>query len=230
MAQYWYMFLREKYIASLLIVTTMFSACISPMSALETAEVNSLDTLSYETTADMEARKTLLDTESTPPPHANIAFEQAVPADESLITLLAAKQEYLSLTPSLTPSLSPVFSGIFVPFSQTLSGFLPTDPLLVSSGTLTPDPFAFLDTVELPLEQKVGKNITLDKKSRERKTVPTARGTVQVEMETGTMITTPDGAIIDTSLISIAALDGIKKAKAKAKYEKTMKNKGTKKK
>ena len=49
-------------------------------------------------------------------------------------------------------------------------------------------------------------------------------------MSPGTIITTLSGDLIDTSAIATTSLDRAKTLKAKAKYEKKMKNRGTKKK
>lgn len=74
---------------------------------------------------------------------------------------------------------------------------------------------------------EISQYIELKKKIKNTRHIDSARGSISVEVASGTVITTPNGDIIDASRIGIFPLELQKKQKAKAKYEKKMKNRGT---
>ena len=75
------------------------------------------------------------------------------------------------------------------------------------SSTITLMPTLEQD-MPLPLERST--SIRVRSMVRESKKVDTIKGTVTVNIATGTVITTASGDLIDTSLIEITALDGSK--------------------
>lgn len=85
-------------------------------------------------------------------------------------------------------------------------------------------PEEIFDTI-FPHEKK--QVIEVNRKIKNQRKIDTTRGDVTVEISSGTVIRTLSGDIIDTALIDITSLDSAKKFKAKSKYEKKMKNRGS---
>ena len=62
---------------------------------------------------------------------------------------------------------------------------------------------------------------------RKERKVSSTRGTIRTSIAPGTIITTSTGLVLDTSILDIANISDTAKEKAKKKYEKKMKNRGS---
>ena len=109
----------------------------------------------------------------------------------------------------------------------SLFSFIPennTGVILESQMMSDIQPREVFDTI-FPHEKK--QVIKVNRKIKNQKKIDTARGEVTVEISSGTIIRTLRGDIIDTAFIDITSLDSAKRFKAKSKYEKKMKNRGS---
>lgn len=122
-------------------------------------------------------------------------------------------QANLALTPALSPSLTPGFIAHPFMITDTSSLFENFIVGYESEKTETKD------------EENNGRKYT----EKERKVAGT-KGTITAKIPEGTIIRTAEGETISESMLDILSLETEKKTKAQKKYEKTMKNRGNKKK
>ena len=210
-------------LAASLIISLTFSSVVEGIFAYEGEAVNSLESLPYANPVEEHVRESLLDnpssTETTR--EKTISFEKR--EDNSLVTLLADKRSFEQIVP-LAPAFSGLsldpFAGFFAPSQVSGSGAI-TLPIItsdiVSTGAL------FTDT--LP-----SRTIHIDRSMKKQESVSSIRGALTVLFSTGTTISTLSGDLIDPTKIGFLPLGTSEKVKAKAKYEKGMKNRGSKKK
>ena len=141
-------------------------------------------------------------------PEAIIPEELIVSAS----TLLEERETYVAgrvsediLTPSMTPGfVTDPFAGQLFGTESAVAGFL-----------------ASYNSPSITEKQDMTGRIRKERK------VSSTRGTIRTSIAPGTIITTSTGLVLDTSILDIANISDTAKEKAKKKYEKKMKNRGS---
>jgi hypothetical protein len=148
--------------------------------------------------------------------------------ERETISLIAERSSYVTQAENLS------IGFIGNPFSVGGSGSSFLSPFLAVNESQSVVPLLNTPTevVEsesiLPSEKKT--RIEVKQKVYQKKVIPGISGSISYQMISGTVITGASGEIIDTTEFGLSSIDTTKKLKAKAKYEKKMKNRGNKRK
>ncbi len=133
----------------------------------------------------------------------------------SASVMLAERETYIASRSSediLTPSMIP--------------GFV-TDPLAGQIFSMDSVMAGFLASYQSP---SISEQIDTTGRIQQERKVSSTRGTIRTSITPGTIITTSTGLVLDASVLDIANIADGERAKAKKRYEKKMKNRGTTKK
>lgn len=154
-----------------------------------------------------------------------VSYASSLIPEDDFMTLLAEQRIFEKKNDMLIPGfITDPFIKKFLSDTSIISSFLDSEDLSLAFSN---ESFSPEETFEELLPREVSTRLDVKKGIKNRKQVSSSHGSISVAILSGTTISTLSGDVIDSSLIQISSLDFAKKQKAKVKYEKKMKNRGT---